>query len=262
MKLKRSGFTLIELLVVISIIALLIGILLPALGAARKSAINVKCLAALRDIGQALQTYVTENDGSLPSSGDKDGRPGSYGKDYHRWPSLVAPYYLGKAVKSTTDVFKFTHFKCPTQMDDFGFTPTNKNNPGAVGVYGYNSFFTGRYWPTGKPQYTYRKIHVIDSPSELPLLADASGYGPGGSLTGGAGMHMSFTGPHFLAEDLYGWVGPTGAWGPAPNHSGATNYLYADMHAASNKENWPWSDFIGTDFHPKGNLDDRTVYGQ
>jgi prepilin-type N-terminal cleavage/methylation domain-containing protein/prepilin-type processing-associated H-X9-DG protein len=258
MNTKQRGFTLIELLVVISIIALLVGILLPALGSARKSAINIKCLAAIRDIGQAMGAYVTENDGSLPSNGDKYGSPG-YGKDYHRWTSRVAPYYGNGDFDDAKDVYKFSHFKCPTQQEDFDVN----TGGGAKGVYGYNHFFSGRGRPPGTPQWDYRKIHVIRSPSDLPLLADTSGYGPGGSLTGGGGgLGLTYGGPHISATELYGWDGPTESSGPAPNHSGGTNYLFADMHAASNNENWPWSDFIGTDFHPTGNLDDRMVYGQ
>ena len=63
------AFTLIELLVVMSIIALLIGILMPALGAARTTAMNMKCLSNMRQCAIAHYNYSTDNDGYIYTAG-------------------------------------------------------------------------------------------------------------------------------------------------------------------------------------------------
>jgi prepilin-type N-terminal cleavage/methylation domain-containing protein len=65
-RMRRRGFTLVELLVVIGIIALLISILLPALGKARESAKRTMCLSNLRQVHQAFYFYALDNRDQVP----------------------------------------------------------------------------------------------------------------------------------------------------------------------------------------------------
>ncbi len=83
---NRVGFTLVELLVVIGIIAVLIGILLPALSKARRSALEAVCMSDFRQWGIGLQIYVDSNKGQLPQKGP-DGTGSSPGNSNYFGPN-------------------------------------------------------------------------------------------------------------------------------------------------------------------------------
>ena len=107
----KKGFTLIELLVVVSIIALLVSILLPALGRARQSAQQVQCLTNTRTFGTALTMYSQDNRDYCVT-----GRWAGMRLDVPAWYTMLTEY-LDSSKSEIPDDFMFQPFDMQAQYN-------------------------------------------------------------------------------------------------------------------------------------------------
>jgi prepilin-type processing-associated H-X9-DG protein len=241
---RRAAFTLVELLVVIGVIALLIGILLPALNKARKSANTAKCLSNCHQMFMAFEMYAINNRDYLPPTSD-----GTYTLTIpgYATPQSVAVRWWGGAIGSITTGVPYpaasplASFWGKAALDgcpEFKDQETTIRPGYGRNDYAYNDYLGGR---AGTGALTGVKLSTVRRAQNKALLWDSGRYGTGGGTTVGFGY-----------VDRTPWGYPASGnpnlspLQPDPNfqgrHNGNGSVVFCDGHAAETRPyyfDWP-----------------------
>jgi prepilin-type N-terminal cleavage/methylation domain-containing protein len=176
----RRGFTLIELLVVIAIIAILAGMLLPALGRAKAKGLRTVCMNNLKQIAVFMQLYTDDNDDTFPAHRNQGLTTSDPGPSLTNWWGTTIVRYGGNG---RSNLFYDPSIK--GKRLDNGTSWRWNFNCHLVG-YGYNGYFLGHHpygpdnasvggvrFPVGP---TFKRSGVL-VPSQNLVIADKEPYG-------------------------------------------------------------------------------------
>ena len=221
----RRGFTLIELLVVVSIVAILAGLLLPAVAKAKTAALTARCAGNLRQIGLADSLYVLDT-GVHPLQFDK--RPGNVA--YRFWSTWLEPY--------SSQTYLDPLYRCPAYPKPHS-TYIVGPGPGAyrgpVGSYDMNALGSvgpslpplgpGRAGSSSIDQRPVREAEVV-LPADLILFGDSAIS----FLFRGSDSQLCFSDALYYYPQEVHQPGQRVEKAEANRHNGRFNLVFCDNH--------------------------------